>query len=134
MAKKTNRICSMKLMDQEFMRKADLLCEWMMFHNRFPSAKSTTAGRRTIEHPHGTFLSAQRRYLKGYVKIGRPTLRLQPERCLYLKQMHLEIFTVHKGNRSSTFLPTLIEEEWSHVFENFYTMDRRKCIDKTKLW
>ena len=134
MAKKTNRILtksSRKPRDQEFVRKADLLREWMMFHNRFPSAKATTAGRRTIEHPHGTFLSAQRRYLKGYEKIGRPTIRLQSERLLYLKQMHLEIFNVHKGNRSPTFLPTLIEEQWSYVFEKFYTMDRRKGIDKS---
>ena len=58
MAKKTNRMLtksSRKPRDQEFMRKADLLCEWMMFHNKFPSAKSTTTGRRSIEHPHGTF-------------------------------------------------------------------------------
>ena len=45
--------------------------------------------------------------------------------------MHLEIFNVHKGNRSSTFLPTLIEEQWSYVFENFYAMDLRKGIDKS---
>ena len=134
MAKKTYTIKTKsfrKPRDQEFVRKADLLCEWMTFHNRFPSAKATTAGRRTIEHPHGTFLSAQRRYLKGYEKTGRPTIRLKSERFLYLKQMHPEIFNVHKGNRSPTFLPTLVEEQWSYVFEKFYTMDRMKGIDKS---
>ena len=112
-----------------FFKKADLLHDWMIFHNRFPAAKSTVAGRKTVEHALGTFLRAQRRYFKGYKKTDRPIVTLSQERFLYLKRIHPSILKVYK-NRPKTFLPVLVDDEWSYVFQNFQKMDKKRCINK----
>ena len=112
-----------------FFKKADLLHDWMRFHNKFPAAKSSVEGMKTVEHAIGTFLSAQRRYFKGYKKTNRPLVTLNQERFLYLKRIHPSIFEVYK-NRPKTFLPVLVEDEWSYVFQNFQKMDKKRGINK----
>ena len=126
---KNKKKISRRPQDKAFFQKADLLQEWMIFHNKFPAAKTTIAGRNTIEHVHGTFLSAQRRYAKGYEKVGRSTVNIKPERFLYMKRIHPKIFHVYR-DRPSTFLPALINDEWSYVFKIFQEMDRKRGITK----
>ena len=127
---KNKKTLCRSLKDQAFFKKADLLHDWMVFHNKFPAPKNTVAGRKTVEHVHGSFLRAQRRYLKGYNKTGRPSITLRPERFLYLKRIHPSILDVYTSNRPKTFFPILVEDEWSYVFDNFQKMDKKRGIDK----
>ena len=127
----TSSRSGIKYHDRVFYEKADLMHEWMIIHNRFPSAKSSKSLCKSVEHSHGSFLRAQRRYFQGFIKKDRPVLTLQLERIVYLKSIHHQIFQVYKKNRDLQFLPVLNEKHWESIFQHFQLSQKKNDISKS---